>query len=41
MRNKHGINHPLANLLETVSTLIEVYEQEHHPVAEAPPHEVL
>ena len=33
--------HPLANLLETISTSIEVYEQEHHPVADAPPHEVL
>jgi HTH-type transcriptional regulator/antitoxin HigA len=33
--------HPLANLLETISTLIEVYEQEHHPVTDAPPHEVL
>ena len=33
--------HPLANLLETISTLIEVYEQEHHPVADAPIHEVL
>jgi HTH-type transcriptional regulator/antitoxin HigA len=33
--------HPLADLLETLSTLIEVYEDEHHKVAEAPAHEVL
>ncbi len=33
--------HPLANLLETISTLIEVYEQEHHPIADAPPYDVL
>jgi len=33
--------HPLAGLLETLSTLIEVYEEEHHRVADAPAHEVL
>jgi HTH-type transcriptional regulator/antitoxin HigA len=33
--------HPLASLLETITTLIEVYEEEHHPVADAPPSEVL
>jgi len=33
--------HPLANLLETISILIEVYEQAHHPVADSPAHEVL
>ncbi|OAD19434.1 XRE family transcriptional regulator [Candidatus Thiomargarita nelsonii] len=33
--------HPLAGLLETLSTLIEVYEEEHHNVADAPAHEVL
>ena len=33
--------HLLADLLETLSTLIEVYEDEHHKVADAPAHEVL
>jgi len=33
--------HPLAGLLETLSTLIEVYEEEHHKVADAPASEVL
>ena len=33
--------HPLANLLETISILIEVYEQAHHRVADSPAHEVL
>ncbi len=33
--------HPLASLLETLTTLIEVYEEKHHPVADAPPSEVL
>jgi HTH-type transcriptional regulator/antitoxin HigA len=33
--------HILAGLLETLSTLIEVYEEEHYPVADAPAHEVL
>jgi HTH-type transcriptional regulator / antitoxin HigA len=33
--------HPLADLLETISTLIEVYEEKHHPVADAPAYEVL
>lgn len=33
--------HPLANLLETISTLIEVYEQQHHQVADVPAYEVL
>jgi len=33
--------HILAGLLETLSTLIEVYEEEHYPVADAPAYEVL
>ncbi|EDN69887.1 transcriptional regulator protein [Beggiatoa sp. PS] len=33
--------HPLADLLETISTLIEVYEEKHHSVADAPAYEVL
>jgi len=34
-------SHPLANLLETLTTLIEVYEQAHHPVDDVPASEVL
>lgn len=33
--------HPLASLLDTVGTLVANYEQEHYPLPEASPQEVL
>jgi HTH-type transcriptional regulator / antitoxin HigA len=34
-------NHPLASLLDTVGTLVSHYEQQHYPLPEASPQEVL
>ena len=30
-------NHPLASMIETIGTLIEVYDEEHHPFSEGDP----